>query len=1242
MRKIRTLLILVSIIAVSCLTVSCNINSEVSSSIYSTPTSASSAEQSSSTPQKNIFNVAYFDGNELLYTSKVEDGECVTEYKNIPTKEKYTFEGWYLDSEFTNKYDFSTPVTKNITLFAYYKKILEKFEVSFYNGTELLNTTQVTEGECVSEYKDIPAKTDYTFEGWYKEAELTNAYDFTQPVTESFSLYASYRQVKFDISFYDGETLLNTTKVSEGDTVELYEAPSKISNDLKFVGWYLENELINAYDFSTPVTKNLSLYASYVPAEYFAKYVANYSPLYSPIALSSKLKDRDINPEIILTADGVDFSDVLTTKMISFKGCLEDLSVDSVSVNNSEMTIQTKGTVKNGEGKIVLSKEATKSNIYITTNVDITPYENRVKIDPFSLVYDKNSTTIYFSVVLTDITLNNPNNLSPDDYLQYLKGDGKALFTCDEVQDEQTFSVECTKIHDDFKGFDAKLTSNAGKIDWIFTNLRFNISLHMSGNLFSDGKPFDGHLIGDPLCRANITLEQKDTTSYYANLKIELTGCKVTDLFKNKKDDIINSELKNNLFISYPDSEIVATSMSFPSDFEINVSYVISTDKDLGNKQFTINLDKLVLNETTTVDLIKNVSTGENVTLPEISIPYTFLYDHKEDGTVSQAKSGAYSSVKEVVQDVAFKKEDKDVNSALDTATDVGKIAYGLVSNDYTMAQNAAGNILGNDSMRTPTTVIVESLQAIIKMLDRIENEIQGIREELDVIEEQLESISQQALLSDFITAYNAWTAFMTDYYTPMVDVINLYNNAYFRYFNDLVRSTSDKSNPKSIKLYYDYSGKLAYPDSTLVLSVDGRQINQAATKTIELPELVHALAGLRHNSGHTYSDIENDIIVDILGSNQYTTEELVDIIKTLRFNAMYSYFSNSSNADNYSNVFKNFCENLAGGSGVSVTPLDCLATLLSTIYNFGFETEADLNLAIIKLSNTYYCAKSIAQFADSVNQSHSSSTTYDSLNTRVQNELTSKRFFHPNDENGNVYCFNSNCYVKCTTDAYGIYAYFEWDDDDRLGGTRIVRSSDGKFNNHSPAYDTNSFSSISETAIKTMAIKVKIYNQLHGTNYKFKEYLEKIGILPSNKVNKVQGIVLDIEKLLRDTESDGDDWDELKVLTYSQEKMKHIYASKDDNYAVHTDDITGDYNAKNGTKYRWAVKGNVLSIEDASTTYTGLAAFYSLTEGKSVSTTRVVIATVSAYYSGTYIDDGTTYFPNFVYVWYLNFAQVS
>lgn len=64
--------------------------------------------------------------------------------------------------------------------------------VTFYDsdGTTVLDTAEVADGECVAEY--TPEKEGSIFVGWFATPQMSHKYDFTQAVTEDTSIFAGF------------------------------------------------------------------------------------------------------------------------------------------------------------------------------------------------------------------------------------------------------------------------------------------------------------------------------------------------------------------------------------------------------------------------------------------------------------------------------------------------------------------------------------------------------------------------------------------------------------------------------------------------------------------------------------------------------------------------------------------------------------------------------------------------------------------------------------------------------------------------------------------------------------------------------------------------------------------------------------------------------------------------------------------------------------------------------------------
>lgn len=100
-----------------------------------------------------------------------------------------TFITWYEDAEFLKEFDFNTPITKDITLYAkwYYKT----FKISFVmNGAAAKADVAIVEGKYLT--VDKPVYAGFVFVNWYEDAGMTKLFNFNEPVTADKTLYARW------------------------------------------------------------------------------------------------------------------------------------------------------------------------------------------------------------------------------------------------------------------------------------------------------------------------------------------------------------------------------------------------------------------------------------------------------------------------------------------------------------------------------------------------------------------------------------------------------------------------------------------------------------------------------------------------------------------------------------------------------------------------------------------------------------------------------------------------------------------------------------------------------------------------------------------------------------------------------------------------------------------------------------------------------------------------------------------
>ena len=165
------------------------------------------------------FTVSYnAGGGSLVDSQTVAEGDTATKPQD-PVREGYVFTGWYTDSGCTELFDFSTPITKNITLYAGWREAEEEDDdggeeidpndpnnptgptepeagnvyVQFDSngGVPLFASSQVKEGSSVSA-PNTPERAGYSFGGWYSDIGFAKKVNFPYTVTKNTTFYAKW------------------------------------------------------------------------------------------------------------------------------------------------------------------------------------------------------------------------------------------------------------------------------------------------------------------------------------------------------------------------------------------------------------------------------------------------------------------------------------------------------------------------------------------------------------------------------------------------------------------------------------------------------------------------------------------------------------------------------------------------------------------------------------------------------------------------------------------------------------------------------------------------------------------------------------------------------------------------------------------------------------------------------------------------------------------------------------------
>ena len=172
-----------------------------------------------------------------------------------PTKENYTFAGWYNGNE---KFDFTTVPTGDVTLTA--KWTAKDYEVSFVTEHGKAPTSQnVPYNEPATDPGELTAE-GYTFDGWY--AEDNTKFDFTQPITSNTTVYAKWTANDYEVSFI---TEHGDAPASQNVPYnETADDPGKLSAEgYTFIGWYADEAHKTKFDFTKPITGDTKVYAKW-------------------------------------------------------------------------------------------------------------------------------------------------------------------------------------------------------------------------------------------------------------------------------------------------------------------------------------------------------------------------------------------------------------------------------------------------------------------------------------------------------------------------------------------------------------------------------------------------------------------------------------------------------------------------------------------------------------------------------------------------------------------------------------------------------------------------------------------------------------------------------------------------------------------------------------------------------------------------------------------------------------------
>ncbi|EGK2527187.1 InlB B-repeat-containing protein, partial [Listeria monocytogenes] len=179
-----------------------------------------------------------------------------------PTKEGYTFTGWYDSPTGGTEWDFETDKmpANDMTLYA-------QFTINQYTAKLDAEGTIVSENVTYNELVPEPAaptREGYTFTGWYDAPTDGTKWDFEtdKMPANDMTLYARFTINQY-IAKLDAEGTIVSENVTYNELVPEQAAPSK--EGYTFTGWYDSPTGGIEWDFETDKmpAKNITLYARF-------------------------------------------------------------------------------------------------------------------------------------------------------------------------------------------------------------------------------------------------------------------------------------------------------------------------------------------------------------------------------------------------------------------------------------------------------------------------------------------------------------------------------------------------------------------------------------------------------------------------------------------------------------------------------------------------------------------------------------------------------------------------------------------------------------------------------------------------------------------------------------------------------------------------------------------------------------------------------------------------------------------
>lgn len=207
--------------------------------------------------QINTYDVIlYVDG--ILYKSLKMNHFDTVNLIERPTKEHYSFSGWYKDDSFKTAIGNDEIIVSPLVLYG--RLVINQVKVSIYDNSTLLKSVSLNYGEKLEKIGTI-TKKGYTLENIYSDSALNNEISWTETITENINIYTKWNINIYQVTLIIDETTTDVVTRKYNTTILDYEEPVK--EGYIFVGWFKDNKYTKPLESSGKITATTTLYAKW-------------------------------------------------------------------------------------------------------------------------------------------------------------------------------------------------------------------------------------------------------------------------------------------------------------------------------------------------------------------------------------------------------------------------------------------------------------------------------------------------------------------------------------------------------------------------------------------------------------------------------------------------------------------------------------------------------------------------------------------------------------------------------------------------------------------------------------------------------------------------------------------------------------------------------------------------------------------------------------------------------------------